>query len=211
MSQHNLTSFRQFFKMHKHLIKSLYFLDTMLLICTSWYLFVPVSTGIYPFRTIILLFLFFLCFVGLHIRVLGSRIGSIGFYRLLPVRRFITYCESHFVTLLPFSVALFTITTLSIALFPNTAADEKVLKTFQIFAVFCTIKLLTLPALLLIRRCLFLLPCLFFMIIPIALVISAGNECIWGSSPLSGAWDMGIYSLLLFGLETIIVKTVKVS
>jgi hypothetical protein len=49
----------------------------------------------------------------------------------------------------------------------------------------------------------------YSLIIPIALIISAGNECIWGNFPLPEVWDMCIYVLLLFILETIIIKKVK--
>lgn len=207
MNHRPVNSFRLFIKMHSQLVKTFYLLDTLLLFCTSWYLFTPVSTGIYPFRTIVLLFLFFLVFIGLHIRVMASQTGSPGFYRLLPVNRFSMYCKSHILVTLPFVIVLFLI-----ALQPFSSADQsqRILKAFQIFAVFSTIKFLTLPALLLLRRSLFLLPLLFFLIIPIALFISAGNECFWGSFPLPGAWDMGIYSLLLLGLETVIIKTIRV-
>ncbi|MBN1604853.1 MAG: hypothetical protein JW915_24820 [Chitinispirillaceae bacterium] len=207
MNNSRFNSFRHFIKMHIDLIKSFYLIDMLLLICTVWYLFTPVTVGIYPFRTIVLLFLLFLGFIGLHVRVLASQIGSIGFYRLLPVHRFGTYFKSHMLAILPFMVVLF-----SIAVFPvsNTATEQKLLKAFHILAVFCTIKLLALPALLLLRRSLFLLPLLFLLIIPIAIFISAGNECIWGSLPFPDVWDMMIYSLLLFGLETIIIKTIRV-
>jgi hypothetical protein len=208
MNKTSVNAFRQFVKMHGGLIKTLYLSDAFLLLCTVWYLFTPVSTGIYPFRTIVLLFLLFLGFIGFHIRILASQTGSPGFYRMLPVQRFEMYCRSHILATLPFILVLFLT-----ALFPvsSIATEQKILKAFHILAVFCTIKFLALPALLLLRRSLFLLPLLFLLLVPVALIVSAGNECFWGSFPFPGAWDMVIYSLLLFGLETIIIKTIRTS
>ncbi len=206
-------SFTLFLTIHKDLIKRFYALDTSLLLCTSWYLFTPVSNNIYPFRTIVLLFLFFLFFIGLHVHFISTHTGSIGYYRLLPISQISFFLKTHFIVIFPFITVLTLIGMLStgLPLFRNISVDQTIVRAARIAAVFCTIKLLTLPTLFALKRSIFLLPILYSSIIPIALMISTGNECIWGSLPLSGAIDMGTYSLLLLGLETVIIKNVKVS
>lgn len=211
MNQIKNSPFRVFLTMHKVLIKRLYALDILLFFCTSWYLFVPASGNIYPFRTIVLLFLFFLFFIGVHTHFAAAHSGSIGYYRLLPSPRFLFFLKSHLVVMVPFITVLSLIALIGTLFTRNISIDQTVVRAARIAAVFCTIKLLTLPTLFALKRSLFLLPILYSLIIPIALAISAGNECIWGILPLSGAWDMVVYSLLLLCLETVIIKNVKVS
>lgn len=207
------TPFSLFLTMHKSLIKRFYTLDTLLLLCTSWYFFAPVSNNIYPFRTIVLLFLFFLFFIGLHVHFLSSHIGSIGYYRLLPISQIPFFLETNLIVIFPFIAVLTLMVLVSVEMpfFEHVSTSQMIVRASRIFAVFCTIKFLTLPTLFFLKKSLFLLPILYSLIIPIALTISAGNECIWGSLPHSGAIDMGVYSLLLLGLELVIIKNVKVS
>jgi hypothetical protein len=211
MNLSSSSSFELFVRMHKNLIKQILIVDILFFSFTSWYLFVPFTTGIYPFRTIVLLFLFILFFIGLHVRLASTNIGSTTFYRLLPIHSYSFSFRSHILIVFPFAAALLLILLLSSATSSITGmiTIQTIERSFQIAAVFCTIKFLTLPTLLIIKKSIILLPFVYSLIIPIALIISAGNECIWGNFPLPEVWDMCIYVLLLFILETIIIKKVK--
>jgi hypothetical protein len=84
-----------------------------------------------------------------------------------------------------------------------------IFKTAQIFLIFCILKLLILPTLLIMRKSMLLLGAFYLLQIPLLLVVTICGNSLWNRNPFSLIWSMVIYAFMLLIVEIIVVSKCK--
>ena len=211
MKVYTTDPFWLFVKLHFDSIKMIFCIDLLFLVCSMWYIGVQLPQNADYFRASVLVFLVIIVFTVLNMRVISVCMGSPEYYRMLPINGKTVMVKAHILLITPFMAALCLILLFLFcaSLIINIDMLNIVLKIGQIFTVFCTIRLLTLPTFLLMRKGLLYLCAFYLLIIPIVLLVMAFDELFWSAMPLSLMWDMATFILMLFILELGVVAKCK--
>lgn len=211
MKKPSTDPFWLFINLHSDSVKKLYSIDLLFLLCSLWYIGIQIPQTMEYFRTGVLIFFIIIVFTVINMRTISSCIASPQFYRMLPMNGKTVILKTHILLLAPFATVLFLILLciLIMSLFINIDTPDTIIKIGQIFTIFCTIRLLTLPTLLLIRKGILYLSAFYFLIIPLIFIVMVFNEFFWSRLPLPLMWDMATFITILFILELQIITKCK--
>lgn len=210
MSIQSVKSSLQFVSLHSSLLYRFYLIDLLYLFLSIWFIIFDIHIDD-PTRYITFLVLFCLFFTVLHIKEIVKNIAGVNFYRLLPTKGLFYIVISHGVVILPFTVVLLflgvTIVLIrnSVAFLPHILLDDFLLRIGGILLVFCSLKLVSLPTMLLSKRHPAVLFAFYLTLMPLTILVLMFDEFFWQKLPLHELWGIGQFIISLTLLELFIL------